>query len=68
MSLLIILMCLGSGACDEMNAPLVIRKELTTAECEREMSRIVERAKAGGYQNPKGGHYALACHPLEPKA
>jgi hypothetical protein len=69
MSLLVILMCFARMAeCTEFNAPLVIRKELTTAECEREIDRIVGEAKAGVYANPRGGHYALACKAMEPKA
>jgi hypothetical protein len=69
MSLLVILMCFqGMADCNETNAPLVIRKELSNAECQREIDRIIGEAKAGVYANPRGGHYALACQPLEPKA
>lgn len=69
MSLLVVLMCFARMAeCTAMNAPLVIRKELTAAECEREVARIVGEAKAGHYANPIGGFYKLSCDPIEPKA
>lgn len=69
MSLLVILMCFrGMAECTEWNAPLVIRKELTTAECKREIERIAGATKVGHYASPIGGGYSLRCDPLEPKA
>ena len=68
-SLLVILMCFrGMADCTEANAPLVMRKELTVSECQREIDRIVGESKAGIYANPRGGWYAMDCKPMEPKA
>lgn len=69
MSLLVILLCLrGMTDCTEFNAPLVIRKELTNSQCADRVTKIMEDAKAGLVFHPHGGHYALKCEPLEPRA
>lgn len=69
MSLLVILMCFRAMTeCTILNAPMVLRKELTTGECEREVERIMGEAKAGYLANPHRGYYAMKCEPLEPKA
>jgi len=69
MSLLIILMCFrGMADCTPMNAPLVLRSELSTKECERQIDRFAAGMKAGYYTAPSGGWYSLRCEPVGPKA
>lgn len=69
MSLLVILMCFRAMIdCTELNAPLVIRLELTNSQCADRLNKILEQSKLGMYENPHGGHYALKCEPIEPKA
>jgi hypothetical protein len=68
-SILVILMCLqGMTDCSAHNAPLVIRKEMTGADCSRYIEILAPLIRAGRYESPRGGWYHLSCEPVEPKA
>jgi hypothetical protein len=68
-STLVILMCLaGMTDCTAQTAPLVIRKEMTSADCARYVEIILPLIRAGRYESPRGGWYVLRCEPVEPAA
>lgn len=66
MSVLVLMICLSSRACDELSALAVWRREMTNIQCEEKLPALVEHIQENRL-NPPNGYYKLTCRSALPK-